>query len=277
MQNDGKRIGIIGALYEEIEPLLNLLESYKKLNIGMAHFYEGAYDGNEIVLALSGTGKVNAAVATQKLIDKFNAGVIIFTGIAGAISRNLKPGDVVIGTRLAHHDMGFLYGDDNFIPVGVRYNLNGQRDSYSRMQVFHSNDWLVKMAEQAAKEISQVHGFSAIKGTIVTGDQVILSSKKKKWLSSALNAVVVEMEGAAVAQTAYSNGVPFLVIRSISDNAGEDMVKNIEDIRRFANNERLTDPKLLKVVELATRNSAMLVKGIMDALGKNEIAGSLHR
>lgn len=276
MPNDGKKIGIIGAMYEEIEPLLSLLESYERLNLGMAHYYKGAYNKSEIALALSGPGKVNAAIATQQLIDKFNAGVIIFCGIAGAISKKLKQGDVVIGTKLVHHDMGILYGSDNFIPVGVMYNLDEKRNSYSRMQVFHSSEGLVKMAEQVAKEITQVHGFSAIKGTIVTGDQVILSSKKKKWLSSAFNAVAVEMEGAAVAQTAYSNGVPFLVIRSISDNASEDMVKNLEDLKLFANSERLTDPKLLKAIELATRNSAMLVKGIIDVIGNNEIASSLY-
>lgn len=277
MLNDGKRIGIIGALYEEIEPLLNLLDSHTRLDLGMAHFYEGAYNGNEIAIALSGTGKVNAAIAAQQLIDKFNAGIIIFTGIAGAISRDLKQGDIVIGTKLLHHDMGFLYGDDDFIPAGVRYSLNGDRDSYSRIQAFHSNEKLVNAAEQAAKNITGANGFSVIKGTIVTGDQVILSTKKKKWLSHALNAEAVEMEGAAVAQTAHASNVPFLVIRSVSDNAGEDVVKDIGDIKRFANNEKLTYPKLLKVIELATRNSAMLVKGIIDIIGKNETAGSVHR
>jgi len=204
MQNP---IAIIGAMQAEIDEILKYLENKKKTKWKEFVFYEGKLFDKEVVLVKSGVGKVFAALATQKLIDTHSPSVIIFTGVAGAINPKYEIGDIVVAEDCVQHDMdasefGYKRGE---IP-------------YSNYRFFRTEEKLKKVALNA-KIFHTVH-----QGRILTGDQ-FLSQKdliKFEYLRKELEGDAVEMEGAAVAQVATVNEIPFLIIRTISDKADQE-------------------------------------------------------
>lgn len=113
-------IGILGPLPEETEPFLEGLEGGRSQQEGRFRFHRGSYGGREVIVVCSGAGKVNAAVASQLLIDRFGVGSLLLSGIGGALYPEARPGDAVIRTELIHHDVGFLYGKEELISYGVR-------------------------------------------------------------------------------------------------------------------------------------------------------------
>ena len=198
-------IGIIGAMDEEISVLKEQLELKKIVNKAGMEFFTGKLIDKDVVIVRSGIGKVNAAICTQILIDDFQVDVVINTGIAGAVNKDVNPGDVVISTDLVHHD---------FDAKAFGYEV-GQ---VPRMEVFSfkADSNLVKIAHASAESISE---FKAYGGRIVSGDQFIADPEKITIPRDRFDSYAVEMEGAAIAHACYPNNIPFVVIRSISDRA----------------------------------------------------------
>ena len=200
------KIGIIGAMTVEVQALKNGLENKKVIKKASMEFCEGTYLGKEVVVVRSGIGKVNAAVCTQILIDDFHVDVIMNTGIAGGLNNSIEIGDIVLSKDILHHDMdatGFGYG------LGVIPQMDNS--------IFQGDESLVTLAKEVCETVN-----SDIKchvGRIVTGDQFISGQEKKQWLIDTFDGYCAEMEGAAIAQTAYLNQCPFLIIRAISDKA----------------------------------------------------------
>ena len=176
--------------------------------------------GREAVVAGCGVGKVNAAMATQAVLDRFRPPAIVVAGSAGSLCAEVRPGDVVIGERVVQHDAGINLGR-RYAHLGV--DVWGARGrSYQRTLDAPAD--LVALARAAAEELPAVHAGEARvhAGCIATGDQVIFSSQRKAAIWEAWGALAVEMESGAVAQVAQTNGVPWLLIRGISDGADEN-------------------------------------------------------
>jgi adenosylhomocysteine nucleosidase len=198
-------LGIIGAMDEEIENILSFIKiEREEIKAGMK-FYFGEHEGNHLVVVRSGIGKVNAAICTQILIDDFNVDKIINVGIAGGTNESIMPGDVVIAEGLVQHDMDTTYFGDEIgqIPRLDVFEIKCDRQLVSK-----------------AKEVCNIkNSHNSFVGRVVSGDQFVHESSKLKWLSEKFGALACEMEGASIAQVCYLNKVPFVVIRSISDNA----------------------------------------------------------
>ncbi len=197
------KIGIIGALDAEVRLLKEKMNLTGTKEIACQNYYEGTLGNKQVVVAQCGIGKVNAAMAAQIMISVFNVDGLINVGVAGAISKELNVGDLVISTDLAHHDY--------FVPGLEPGMMAGMSESF-----FKADELLIENAKKAAE------GNRIFVGRIVSGDQFVMSSEEKTRIWTNFSAYCTEMEGAAIAQTAFLNGVPFVVIRSISDKADED-------------------------------------------------------
>ncbi len=198
-------LGIIGAMSEELEILLkDMIVEEKNTKANMV-FHKGRLWGKNVVAVVCGIGKVNAAVCTQILISEYKIDKIINVGVAGGIGTHIYPGNVVIGNSLVQHDMDTsAFGDK----IGQIPRL----DTYD----FKCDAELVKLAKEACDENKDINSFV---GRIVTGDQFVANVEKIRWLSYEFEALACEMEGGSIAHVCYLNSIPFVVIRSISDNA----------------------------------------------------------
>lgn len=251
--------GILGAFGDEIAILEQTLADARPQTILGIRFVTGTLNGRNVVVASSGVGKVNAAMCATLLIDHFMPSEVIFSGIAGGINPDLHPGDIVIGEKTAHHDMGTLN------PEGMHYRgMRSPVDSRPNPVFFDADPRLLQAAEAARKQLSlekiqTSEGERApaiIKGVIVTGDVFVASPSKKEELRKALNADAVEMEGAAVAQVCRELGVACLVIRSISDTAD---AKARQDAGFF--------------FPIAAQNSSLFVRSIVEHLALPQSQG----
>ncbi len=200
-------IGIIGALTEELEELISMLEEHKCETVGSIDFNTGVLFGKSAVIARCGVGKVFAAMCAEAMIIKYSPALIINTGVAGALSSGLKCTDIVIADTLCQHDMDTSPLGD---PKGL---VSGINKIY-----FESDARAVKILEKSAAALSQ----RALVGRVASGDKFVADREEKKRIANTFNALACEMEGAAIAQTAYVNNVPFAVIRAISDSADGD-------------------------------------------------------
>lgn len=199
-------IGIIGAMEDEVAELKKSMEIEEVVEQASLSFCRGKLSGKEVVVVRSGIGKVNAAVCAQILADRFGADVIINTGIAGSMDAAIDIGDIVISTDAVEHDMdASTFGD----PVGQI----PQMDTFS----FPADEKLVKLAKEVNEKINpDIHTWT---GRIVSGDQFVSSNEKKEQLIRLFDAKCTEMEGAAIAHTAYLNHISCVIIRAISDKA----------------------------------------------------------
>ncbi|AKG33717.1 5'-methylthioadenosine/adenosylhomocysteine nucleosidase [Paenibacillus durus] len=200
-------IAIIGAMEEEVEWLLGRLGNVHRSEAAGGIYYTGTLDGREIVLLQSGVGKVNAALTTALLIERYQPELIINTGSAGGIGSGLRIGDVVVGTELAYCDVDatafqrYVYGQVPRMPA--RYPVQEEFLALAR-----------KLA--AGKPDGRV-----FTGLITTADSFIGSKEAADFIRKRFpESLATDMEGAAIAQTAYRFGVPFLAVRAISDLAG---------------------------------------------------------
>ncbi len=170
------------------------------------NFFKGTYHGKNVVIVRSGIGKVNAAICTQILADRFHATAIINTGIAGSLQSSIDIGDIVISSDALQHDMdatGFGY------PVGVIPQMETSD--------FTANAQLMEIARNACAKVNpDIHTHV---GRVVSGDQFISDNDKKAFLKETFDGLCTEMEGAAIAQAAYLNHIPFVILRAISDKA----------------------------------------------------------
>lgn len=199
-------IGIIGAMPEELEALLEILEYRQERMQGGFTLYQGTLASKPVLIAQCGEGKVNAAALTQLMLMQ---GVtrIIFTGVAGAVDPSLKVGDIVISSDALQHDLDV---------TALGYELGqvpGEPLSWP------ADPTLRDLAVRAAKAFTDV---TVITGRIVSGDQFIASVEKVAWLRETFGAACAEMEGASVAQVCARAKIPFVIIRSMSDTADHD-------------------------------------------------------
>lgn len=201
-----KTIGIIGAMEEEVEALRAKLTSAEKLTKASMDFYSGVLNGHKVVIVRSGIGKVNAGICTQILADLFHVDAVINTGIAGSLKAEINIGDIVVSTDALQHDMDareFGY------PKGQIPQMN--------VFSFKADETLRKVAAECCKKANP--DIQVFEGRVVSGDQFVASSEVKDELIREFAGSCTEMEGAAIAQAAYLNHVPFVVLRAISDKA----------------------------------------------------------
>jgi adenosylhomocysteine nucleosidase len=248
-----QRLGIIGAMPQEIDLITADLETEHIERIAGRSYHVGTFAGSESVVVFSRWGKVAAAMTATVLIERFGVDLIIFTGVAGAVSRSLEVGDVVVADRLLQHDF-------DVSPTGMfaKFEIPLLGISY-----FPVDGRLVELAKDAAEQYlaedtqqskqpppapflrqaqdrhfgkeGEIHRVYV--GTIASGDQFIAHPDRLEELRSAIpDLLCVEMEGAAVAQVCHEYSVPFLVIRTISDKADHsapvDFVSFIQDVAR---------------------------------------------
>ncbi len=213
-------IGVIVAMDEELEVILDIMNKDNTTVRANMSFHTGTIEGKEIVAVICGIGKVNSAICTQILISEFNVDSVINVGIAGGIGVDIVPGDLVVGDTLIQHDVdATAFGD----PIGQIPRL----DTWD----FKSDERLVKLAKEACEKATNHKSYV---GRIATGDQFIADLDKIKWLAKEFDALACEMEGASIAQTCYLNDVPFVVIRSISDNANTGAHMDFEKFKYLA-------------------------------------------
>ncbi|WP_341667812.1 5'-methylthioadenosine/adenosylhomocysteine nucleosidase [Alcaligenes sp. SDU_A2] len=200
-------LGIIVAMREELDVVLARLQDTRTHQRAGMTFHCGNYLGKPVVAVVCGVGKVNAATCTQLLISEFSVNRLINIGIAGGLGPGIVPGDIVIADTLVQHDMDLQALG---LPPGQLFRL----DTFD----FPADPALFQLALDAARHIQnhQVHV-----GRIVTGDQFIACQQKTQWLTQTFGALACEMESAAIAQVCYLNALPFVCIRSISDNANQ--------------------------------------------------------
>ncbi|MBR6347397.1 MAG: 5'-methylthioadenosine/adenosylhomocysteine nucleosidase [Spirochaetales bacterium] len=213
-----ERIGIISAMSNEIQLLLDNAEIERVDNIGGVDFHVGKLKGKDVVIMKSGIGKVLASSAATTMLDHYNISEILFTGIAGGVGDETKVLDVVVATEIVQHDYGQVTSG------GFVWEL-------SESGICPCTPELVDLAYKAATET--IGADNVFKGTIVTGDQFIASEWYVKELREKFNALACEMEGAAVAAVCLRYGTPFVIIRAMSDKAdglAHESMENMGDI-----------------------------------------------
>ena len=219
------KIAILGAMPEEIEPLLKELNP-KKIEFSNNKFYFANFANHELIIAYSKIGKVNSALTATLMIEKFGAEKLLFTGVAGALKNGFKIGDLLYATKVVQHDLditafGHPYGFVPESPIFVETDKN-----------------LNKIAVGVAANL----GINLKNGIVASGDQFVCDEERKNWIEQTFDASAVEMEGASVAQVCHALHTPFFMLRAISDEAGskaefdfdEFMVKSAEISAKFA-------------------------------------------
>ncbi|MDR7000368.1 5'-methylthioadenosine/S-adenosylhomocysteine nucleosidase [Neobacillus niacini] len=229
------KIAIIGAMEEEVTLLRDNIDGRSQETVAGCEFTFGQMHGADVILLRSGIGKVNAAMSTTILLEKYKPDYIINTGSAGGFNPSLNVGDAVISTEVRHHDVdvtafGYEYGQVPQLPAA-----------------FAADQKLMEVAEKAAKELEN---FQIVKGLIATGDSFMEDPARVDFVRSKFNDLqAVEMEAAAIAQVAHRFGVPFVIIRSLSDIAGKESEVSFDQF-----------------IDQAARHSATLVMKMVAAL-----------
>lgn len=203
-----KKIGIIGAMDEEVSRLKDEMTNVVVHHKAGMEFYTGFLKEKDAVIVKSGIGKVNAAICTQILIDDYKVDCVINTGVAGSLNNDINIADIVLSTDAIQHDVDVTNWD-------YKHGEIPRMDS----SVFVADERLIQLAKKVCEEVNPE--ISVFTGRVVSGDQFICDKGKKQWLAEYFGAFCTEMEGAAIAQAAMLNQVPFLIIRAISDKADD--------------------------------------------------------
>lgn len=214
-------LGIIGAMTQEVANLKEQMEEVTIQTRAGMDFYQGKLCGKDVVVVRSGIGKVNAAVCSQILADQYQVDGIINTGIAGSLKNEINIGDIVLSKDTLQHDMdatGFGY------PAGQIPQME--------VSVFQGDVKLIEAAKRCCEKVIPEVGVHV--GRVVSGDQFISDKAKKEWLVQTFQGYCTEMEGAAIAQAAYLNQIPFLIIRAISDKADDSAEMDYEEFEAKA-------------------------------------------
>lgn len=229
------KLAIMGAMEEEIEPLLSHFENVNIVEYANNKFYEVNYNGLDIVIAYSKIGKVFASLTASTMIEKFSCDTLLFSGVAGGINPELKIGDLIIADKLCQHDLDITaFGHPNgYVPGG---------------KVFvETNENLRNIAKKVARE----NNISVIEGTIATGDQFVHSVDRKEFIQNTFKADALEMEGASVAVVCDALNIPFFILRAISDTADMDAGFDFDEF-----------------LKSSAKNSADYIVKIVDQLNK---------
>jgi len=229
------KIGIIGAMDEEVSILKAKIDNLQTTVIAGCEFYQGELNGKQVILTKSGIGKVAAAVATTLLLEKFSPGQIINTGSAGGYDTSLNVGDIVISTEVRFHDVdltafGYEIGQMAQLPPA-----------------FAADQKLINIAQQAADTLDSLN---IIQGQICTGDIFMADPAKAEIARTNFpDMAACEMEAAAIAQVCYQFKVPFVIIRSLSDIAGKK-----------------SDLSFEQYLPIAAKNASILVEAILNRM-----------
>ena len=198
--------GIIGAMESEVTLLIDAMEEQEQKTLARMCFHRGTIGKQEVVVVRSGVGKVNAAVCVQILADVFHVTKIINTGVAGSLDAQINIGDVVLSTDAVQHDMdavGFGYAKGEIPQLDMTF--------------FAADETLRGLLEEAVKAAAPDIG--CFTGRVASGDQFIADDKVKQRIIDEFQASCCEMEGASIAQASWLNGIPFCIVRAISDKA----------------------------------------------------------
>jgi adenosylhomocysteine nucleosidase len=229
------RVGVFAALREEIDPLVQWMADVETSKWGKRRVYQGRIGDSQVVATAGGVGKVEAAACTQYVIDRFDVEALICMGVAGAVDPGLEKGDIVISKETQQHD--FDPGDPKFLKK-------------FRARWLKADAGLVKLALEAAKE-SDLAGRYVV-GRVVTGDQAIVSRENRELLRENFGASCVDMESAAVAEVCRMNGVPWVIVRAVSDSAEGDAIAEFRE-------------NLARAAGVAASVTALMVEGIRKA------------
>ncbi|MCU5222742.1 MULTISPECIES: 5'-methylthioadenosine/adenosylhomocysteine nucleosidase [Bacillus] len=206
------KFGIIGPSEDEIMPFIEEMTDKEITNLAMLTFYSGKYENVEVVALYCGVCKVNAAIATQILIDKFDVTHIIVTGVAGAIDKVLKIGDTVISTEIAYHD----------VDEGILTEYHPWMESV----YFKTDSTLLELSREVIENNQFIQNIYF--GKVVTGEAFISESGRVEIISK-YNPLCVDMETASIAHVCYANTIPFLAVRSITDTEEASGIEVFED------------------------------------------------
>lgn len=212
-------IGIIGAMDIEVESLKARLENPTEEKISGVTFVTGRFSGKDVVVAKCGVGKVFAALCAEAMLMRFSPEMIINVGVAGCLDPQLKIGDIVIASTVVQHDMDTSPLGD---PPGLLSDIN----------VIHI-DADKRVTSALEKSVASL-GLSYAVGTIASGDQFVSSRDKKDYIISQFGASACEMEGAAIGHVCYVNGVPFGILRAMSDGADNGAKLDFPEFTRLA-------------------------------------------
>ena len=199
-------IGIIGAMETEVARLKEMMEDVTVVTKASMEFYQGTLKGKKAVVVRSGIGKVNAGICAQILADVFQVDALINTGIAGSLNNDINIGDIVLSTDVVQHD----------VDAGAFGYKKGEIPQMGQLS-FPADAKLRQLAADACREVNPE--IQVFEGRIASGDQFVCDQGVKDNIVKEFSAYAVEMEGAAIGQAAALNGIPFLIIRAISDKA----------------------------------------------------------
>jgi len=206
------KLAIMGAMEEEITPLLEYFTDINKIEFANNTYYEAKYNDLEVVVAYSKIGKVFSTLTATTMIEKFGCDTLLFSGVAGGINPKLKIGDLIVASKLSQHDLditafGHPFG---FVPGG---------------KVFVNTD---EQLNNIAMEVAKENNIKLIEGIIATGDQFVADEIRKEFVAKTFEADALEMEGASVAVVCDALQVPCLILRAISDTADMDAGFNFD-------------------------------------------------
>lgn len=214
------KLGIIGAMEQEVETLLGLMEHKQQTQKAGSRFVDGVLEGLNVTVVQCGVGKVNAALCAQVLCDCFGVTHLVNTGIAGSLCPALDIGDLVVSQDAMYHDVDAVaFG----YPMGKVPGMD--------VTAFPADETLMGYAFAAAEAVNPGH--TKI-GRVASGDQFVASREVKDKIIDLTKALCTEMEGAAIAQTAYRNGLPFVILRAISDKADDSAGMDYPSFERIA-------------------------------------------
>ncbi len=212
-------IGIIGAMTVEVEALKELMtDKCDKVISGMT-YTSGKLLGKDVVITVCGEGKVNAAMCAQTMCLEYNPEIIVNTGVAGGLADELKVCDIVVATSVVEHDM-------DMSPLGYKAGYICGIDGI----YMDCNEKIVNTLTDAVSAC----GIPYKTGVVASGDQFISDNDKKAWLKSTFNAYACEMEGGAIGHVCVRNGVPFGVLRAISDGGDDEASMSFPEFAALA-------------------------------------------
>lgn len=229
------KLAIMGAMEEEITPLLEYFTEVKKNDYANNTYYEAKFGKLDVVIAYSKIGKVFSTLTASTMIQKFGCDTLLFSGVAGGINPKLKIGDLIVSDKLSQHDLDITaFGHPHgYVPGG---------------KVFVETDATLR---SIAFEVAKEKNISLLEGTIATGDQFIANNERKEFIETTFKADALEMEGASVAVVCDALNVPCLILRAISDAADMDAGFNFDEF-----------------LESSAKNSANFLVAIIEKLTK---------
>lgn len=214
------KLGIIGAMELEVETLLQTMENKVSANIAGSAFHQGQLHGLEVVVVQCGVGKVNAALCAQILCSCFHVTHLVNTGIAGSLSAALDIGDLLVSRDAMYHDFDCVH-------FGYPFGRVPGMD----VTAFPADETMIRYASAAAEKVHPGH---VTIGRVASGDQFVADKAVKEQIIARTGGLCTEMEGSAIAQTAYRNGVPFVILRAISDKADDSAEMDYPTFERIA-------------------------------------------